>query len=271
VREPEIGYRAVLGRVHEALNPRVYAEIGVHYGRSLILANQHTRCVGIDPSPTLEITLTPNMSVIEKTSDDFFAQETIASVAGAPADVSFIDGRHLFEYALRDFRNLERNSHPGSIILAHDCHPREVAWAERGVRSGDVWKLLIALRRYRPDLSITTIEAPPTGLALIRNLSPSSEVLWEKYDEILAEVGALRYTDVLSNPDFPVNPVPSTWSQVRELLPAQPYRSLTPSDRARLALRKGQRELRRQVKLQTTRWKRRAASHRLGTGSNKSA
>src|SRR5258706_5348979 len=40
--------------------------------------------------------------------------------------------------------------------------------------SGDVWKLVPCLKKYRPDLSIHTIASAPTGLPVIRNLDPAS-------------------------------------------------------------------------------------------------
>ena len=43
------------------------------------------------------------------TSDDFFASHDLAQVLGGrPVDLAYIDGMHQFEFALRDFMNLER-------------------------------------------------------------------------------------------------------------------------------------------------------------------
>ena len=46
-------------------------------------------------------------------------------------DFAFIDGMHLFEFALRDFMNLERHCTPQSVIMVHDCYPTEREHAER--------------------------------------------------------------------------------------------------------------------------------------------
>ena len=114
----------------------MYVEVGVRFGRSLALAAPTTRCLGIDPEPCVEVPLSDATRVVQSTSDDFFDTTTVADTVGMPADLSFIDGMHLFDFSLRDFPPLQRDSRPGSVILFHDCHPKDVTWGERGVRSG---------------------------------------------------------------------------------------------------------------------------------------
>jgi hypothetical protein len=53
--------------------------------------------------------------------------------------------------------------------------------------AGDVWKVLAILRRYRPDLTITTFDAAPTGLVAVSNLDPESTVLAEHYTALVEE------------------------------------------------------------------------------------
>jgi hypothetical protein len=43
--------------------------------------------------------------------------------------------------------------------------------------TGDVWRAALLLKRRRPDLQITTVDAFPTGLVLITNVDPSSRYL----------------------------------------------------------------------------------------------
>jgi len=67
--------------------------------------------------------------------------------------------------------------------------------------AGDVWRTARLLRRMRPDLSFTTLDAPPTGLILITNLDPGSTALSAHYDEhvrtmlgwSLTEIGLLQH------------------------------------------------------------------------------
>jgi len=115
-----------------------------------------------------------------------------------PIDLAFIDGMHHFEFALRDFINIEKHCAPQSTILIHDCYPfdRFTAERERHITfwSGDAWRLMLALRKYRPDLQLHTVSAPPTGLGVARRLDPQSRVLEEKYHDIEREFLALDYS-----------------------------------------------------------------------------
>ena len=36
-------------------------------------------------------------------------------------DLAFIDGLHLFEFSLRDFMNVEKLAHPGSVVVFDDA------------------------------------------------------------------------------------------------------------------------------------------------------
>ena len=58
-----------------------------------------------------------------------------------------------------------------------------------------MWKLVPILRQYRPDLAITVLDAPPTGLVLVTGLDPSSRVLWDNYGRICAEYSSKSLGD----------------------------------------------------------------------------
>jgi hypothetical protein len=64
-----------------------------------------------------------------------------------------------------------------------------------GQWTGDVWKTLLILQRYRPDLQIEVASAAPTGLVVIRNLNPRSTVLSKKYDALVKEFMDEKLTD----------------------------------------------------------------------------
>jgi hypothetical protein len=147
--------------------------------------------------------------------------------------LSFIDGMHKFEFALRDFANLERNSAPGSTILIHDCNPptRESATPkqETFLWAGDVWKLIICLGKERPDLDISVVDVAPTGLAIIRSLDPSSTVLFDRQQQIIETYRGLDFSEFEQARETGINLVPNEWDQVRRLLPATPMRSDDPA------------------------------------------
>ncbi|HVU04219.1 MAG TPA: class I SAM-dependent methyltransferase [Polyangiaceae bacterium] len=184
-------YREVLARIHVLLRPKTYLEIGVETGATLALARTAEVAVGVDPAeaPTT-VPLPAAARVVRTTSDAFFARETVASAfQGRPVDLTFIDGMHWFEYALRDFVNAERWASPDGVILLHDCLPptRVAALRERASTFwvGDVWKVLEVLLERRPDLAVSLVPAPPSGLVVVRKLDPTSTVLERAQGELI--------------------------------------------------------------------------------------
>jgi hypothetical protein len=192
-------YREVLRAVHRALAPRSYLEIGVETGGTLALATSATRAVGVDPADyPLEQPLPPGAVVVRETSDAFFASRTRESLFGEePVDLAFIDGMHLFEYALRDFANVESWCSPNGTVILHDCVPLAPVAAERERRTrfwvGDTYKLVWALARHRPDLKIRTVLTPPSGLVVIRRLDPKSDRLKRNFSTIEQEFACFHY------------------------------------------------------------------------------
>jgi hypothetical protein len=181
-----------LTTLHQQLRPRGYLEIGVQHGHSLRLAA--CPAVGVDPDPHIQVPLHPQ-TVIEKcTSDEFFTGASFALSLGAslpfPAlDLAFIDGMHLYEYALRDFAGVERLAHPHTVVVFDDMLPRNQHEASRvqcpGDWTGDVWRVEPILQAWRPDLRITLVDTEPTGLMVVAGLDPTSRVLGDEYEEIL--------------------------------------------------------------------------------------
>ncbi len=183
-------YYDFLRSLHSLVVPDAYVEIGVRNGDSLRLALPNTLCVGIDPNADIRFPLNTNTKIFNMTSDEFFERYDLASVLGdRRVDLGFIDGMHLFEYALRDFANLERYCHRDSCIVVHDCLPvdRETSTRNRNtdVWSGDVWKLVPCLSLYRPDLNITTLDVPPTGMTIITCLDHNSTSIHENMTKII--------------------------------------------------------------------------------------
>ena len=216
-------YMEVLKHLHQTLTPATYLEIGVQTGRTMALALSSTQAIGVDPEPKINVMLEANARIFDMTSDDFFAQQSInAEFGGRSIDMAFIDGMHHFDFALRDFAAIERNCSRHSIVLIHDCYPLERVTAARdrvtGFWSGDVWKAIMALKKYRPDLDINTIAAAPTGLALIRNLNPDSHVLTERMDEIVADMNALDFDVLEKDKRGALNWFPNDWRRINELL-----------------------------------------------------
>lgn len=184
-------YLGLYERVHKWLAPRNYLEIGVSTGQSLRLAS--CDAIGIDPDPHLDAPVAGNHELLEHTSDDVFAFTDIVASAG-PFDLAFIDGMHLIENVLMDFMNVERNCHPASLIMIDDPCPAHPMQARRTRATqfwtGDVWKIIPILRRWRPDLLLVLVDTDPTGTLLVLGADPDNTTLWDNYDTILeAAVG----------------------------------------------------------------------------------
>jgi hypothetical protein len=202
-------YRQVLALLHDQLDVRRYIEIGLRSGTSLALAKGAV--VGVDPVLSLlpaALRERPRCRLFAMTSDGFFAAHDPKPVLGGPADLAFVDGMHHHEFALRDFMNCEAHVTPGGAVVLHDVVPQTIDMARRlallpngeyesfeGAWAGDVWRVLRVLRRWRPGLRITVVDAPPTGLAIVTGLDPASTVLRDNLAVILAEEESLGNTE----------------------------------------------------------------------------
>ncbi|MEU9733111.1 class I SAM-dependent methyltransferase [Streptomyces sp. NPDC048002] len=199
-----------LRELHKATANRNYLEIGVNDGRSLRLSRVPS--IAVDPAFKVVTEIRCDVHLVKATSDDFFARDNpLAHLKGGrhpvrnlrrgrspvghwrrtTLDLSFIDGMHLFEYALRDFINVERHSDWASVIVFDDMLPRNVDEAARdrhtGAWTGDVYKLVEILTRFRSDLVTLLVDTQPTGQLVVFGADPASTVLSDRYDEILAE------------------------------------------------------------------------------------
>ncbi|KIF74399.1 methyltransferase type 11 [Streptomyces sp. 150FB] len=199
-----------LRHLHRSYKPRNYLEIGVNDGRSLALSRVPS--VAVDPAFKVVTDISCDVHLVKATSDDFFARkdplihlrngrnpfralarrDPINLFGGDPKlELSFIDGLHLFEFALRDFMNVEKLSRWSSVIVLDDMLPRDVDEAARDRHTkfwaGDVFKVATVLRRYRPDLVVVDVDTAPTGVVAIFGANSESTVLKDNYDKILEE------------------------------------------------------------------------------------
>jgi hypothetical protein len=233
--KPPRDYFDLLDAVHRATIPRTYVEIGIASGKSLSIALPGTILVGIDPAADIRHPVSGPLHVFRQTSDEFFAGGTLREVLGElPVDVSFIDGLHHFDAVLRDFRNLEAASAPESVIMIHDCVPPVISIAAREretcLWTGDVWKAILGLRKYRSDLKIALMDVPPTGIAVVTGLQPASRILFDRYEEICAALVQLSLPDNPSDRTRMLGGTPFDWTTLRGQLPLNPFRG-DPLDR----------------------------------------
>lgn len=159
-----------LQQLHELLKPKTYLEIGVQHGWSLQLSKAPVS-IGIDPNPLYDDRLGQHL-LYRMTSDDFFADEEqwVDNLSNDPIDLAFIDGMHLAEFAWRDFVNVAKYCHAGSVVVFDDVLPTTQEMAARemcpGDWTGDVWKIFYELRR-ETDYVLQLVDTTPTGTLVV--------------------------------------------------------------------------------------------------------
>ena len=172
-----------LAALHRELEPKIYLEIGVQYGSSLVLAEKAQVAYGIDPQPLLfaaPMNQLHNQRIYTMTSDEFFREHFLTE----PIDLAFIAGSHLVEDTMVDFVNVQRHMRPGGVIVFDDMLPynQDIAAREMppGDWTGDVWKCHGILNymyecgyiRDRPIL----VDTWPTGTMVFLNVEPSLSI-----------------------------------------------------------------------------------------------
>ena len=190
-------YVKFLRELHEKVLFDWYMEVGCRSGASI--APVRGKTIGVDPFFQVNLNAIgqkPALHFFQEKSDVFF-QSGFLRRADIKLSLTFLDGMHLIEYLLRDFCNTEANSTRSSVIMIHDCCPYDHGMTTRDLTiiddlprkiwTGDVWKIIPILQKYRPDLLITVLDCANTGLVMVSNLSPESTVLKEQSQEILAE------------------------------------------------------------------------------------
>ena len=199
-----------LRQLHELIRPRNYLEIGVNDGRSLALSRVPS--IAVDPAFKITVPIRCDVQLVKATSDEYFAREDPirhlrssrdprknlrrgrplfgAWIGRTTIDLAFIDGLHVFEFALRDFMNVERFARWDSVIVFDDMLPRNVDEAARDRHTvewaGDVFKVIAVLKEYRPDLTVIPVDTSPTGALVVLGADPANHVLRDHYDEIVS-------------------------------------------------------------------------------------
>lgn len=199
-QETTMNYKEFLSKVHHQLQPQYYVEVGIREGATLSLARGMS--IGINPTFKINSETQSFVKLFRCTSDDFFKKNNLRTEFNDQScQLAFIDGLHLFEYALRDFRNIETYCESESVIIFDDVRPRNLTEAQRkatgGAWTGDIWKIYHCLQKYRPDLKLSLIHTQPTGLLLVTNLDAKNTIFWNSYNMIIEE---------FLSPNFPEYP-----------------------------------------------------------------
>jgi len=203
-------YGLMLSRLHEVTGHKAYLEIGTLTGGSLLLSKAPS--IAIDPSFSLELDVVrgkPLCLFYQMGSDEFFERYHAPDLLGRPVEFSFLDGMHHCEFLLRDFYNAEAVSSRTGVIAMHDCVPLDIPMTDRvqegtppsspnrlGWWTGDVWRAALVIKRHRPDLRFTAMDCFPTGLIVITGLDPTSTLLKDNYEALVAEMNAMDLEEI---------------------------------------------------------------------------
>lgn len=146
-----------------------YLEIGVAQGLTLESVKVRNK-VGVDPVPQFDVTRIPrDITFFQTESDTFFENLTPES----KFDLVFLDGLHVWRQTYKDLINSLHFCKPSSIILIDDVVPddelaaypdwdkalelKDAAGITDGRWQGDVYKVLMAINNFHPELEYTVI------------------------------------------------------------------------------------------------------------------
>jgi len=201
-----------------AKNGGNYLEIGVCTGTSFIPL-QATRKWGVDPAHSLswkriakynllDLLNVKREKIFRKTSDDFFKTHS-RMLKRHGIDVSFIDGLHTYEQALRDVINCLKYLKPKGLVLMHDCNPTDeiAAFPAAGIEevaamkipgwsggwNGDVWKAIVHLRSLRDDLNVFVLDCD-NGIGVVSRERASERLAYSEQ-----QIRKMDYTFLESN------------------------------------------------------------------------
>ena len=200
-----------LAAVDQAASPQGFAAISTKSGR----AASSIGCDGVLVDPGMASSaaaLLPGQRLVFQRADgrQSFARQPLSEAFPYGVDLALLDGLHQFATILDDFIAVEAASHPGTVVLLHDCLPlnhrmtgeppnagpagAEPADDDPALRefwTGDVWKMVPTLQHFRPDLSLVFVNCGPTGFVVCRGLKPRSTILRDQRETILARVSPL--------------------------------------------------------------------------------
>jgi hypothetical protein len=118
------------------------------------------------------------------------------------------------------------------MILLHDTVPLDELTQRRTPEvhfsTGDVWKTILCLKHYRPDLDIFTIATQPTGLTVVTKLDPFSTVLTDAYDEAVLRFIDTPFATIEDRIATELNIVPNDWETVESRLKGSGIIPMTP-------------------------------------------
>lgn len=193
----------------KGIHARRYLEIGVFEGHTAENIQVRYR-IGVDPDPKFDTQKLPkDFSFFAVTSDMYLT--SLAS--DATFDLVFLDGLHTFEQTKADLFNALRHVPSGAVLIDDTVPSNEMAGLpdqdesvarqrasglEHDLWMGDVWKVVVYIARYLPQLDFRTIVGSGNVQTLVWRRQPG-EVITEPCGDEQVAVAGLTYREFFSN------------------------------------------------------------------------
>jgi Glycosyltransferase 61 len=183
------------------IQPKNYVEFNTTDGK--LFSHLQCPCIGIGEHYEIKSSIKIPLKLFRCKTIQFFEKYKLYELLeNSTLSCSFIDHAHHFEDVLKNFIELEKASNNLTLVALDNVLPRSGEEASR-VRvidrwMGDVWKIVLVLREYRPDLKIVVIDDRGTGLIFITNLDSQSTTLQDSLNEIIKKYIELPFTSRLS-------------------------------------------------------------------------
>jgi len=192
-----------------------YLEVGVQHGTTLEQVQVPFKW-GVDPYPRFRTRSLPEgYRFYHGTSDDFFG----TLKPNVRFDLIFLDGLHTWTQTYRDLLNATKHTHDLSAFLIDDVLPidefsalpsEEEALRRRHATGsitwewhGDVYKTLVAIDRFHPELEFQVIEdLKGNSQAVVWWRSRKSQVIAASGLQ-LSEIDSLTYPEVFQDGEVP--------------------------------------------------------------------
>ena len=191
-----------------------YLEIGVQHGYTLEAVNSPLK-VGVDPRPMFNVTKLPDGVTIHAVKSDYFFRNIGREVL---FDVIFLDGLHEWFQTYRDLTNALNHMVSGGIVVMDDVIPIDAtsaipslteSYRQRDLMGslerrwqGDVYKVVLALIRYHPEIRFRVIDDHAGNSQAVIWLSSSQQTIHKPVASI-DEFNSYSYNEIFKDGHVP--------------------------------------------------------------------
>jgi hypothetical protein len=188
-----IGHIPFAGWVIREVSPKIFVELGAHYGhsyfsfcQSVIEAGLSTKCYAVDTWRGDEQTGLYNDEIfigINADNEKYYAEfsrllrttfdDALTYFKDESIDLLHIDGLHTYEAVRHDFETWLPKLAPGAVVMFHDTNVREPNFG--------VWKLWKELQARYPS-NIEFVHSHGLGVLQLNNTPDDKKLEWLQPD-----------------------------------------------------------------------------------------